>query len=556
MLFLRYRYIGGKQSRSPNKAGQGKNRNTNNQSVVKAAAYRSGEDLHREKTGEVAKYKNRANSILWTGIYGFSNAPRWTKDRQKLWNKVEAVETKKGSRQAREIVLAFPHEFDLETQKTMLADFISSNLTSRGMIADAAIHAPDKESDSRNYHAHILLTTRTIDQETSEFSNNKYGGRKWNDKALHKAWKTDWAVRVNRQFAEAGIDKEYDPATYRLIGVNKIPQKHEGRQANNQRRKGEETKLTKRNDLVAIANNKIETVRVCSDEEFLQSGDEAKAAYDAAIIDVIETLQEIHRLDNSNRRSVAPQPDEQNQTTEAAALEAIIADIEKTHGLEWLADIIEDYEKSSKRRRRPDKPDRQNDINDDTALGQSERSLLPTTSGSEQDAVQNTAELDAVATASTKLDNDPDLAEVVKPTDQPQQPKSDRPSSERAAIDIAYRETAKKPKPNQRKNPLKLYCSELVKIVDTSTPEIIANAYKNNDDFALECDRIIYSYMRSKGFTHEQIRKAMKRASPAMYRKSKVEADKYARRFNEWARKQQQKEEEHQRKKRRIRRRL
>ena len=44
-----------------------------------------------------------------------------------------------------------------------------------GVIVDAAIHAPhtDSGSDERNYHAHIMFTTRSIN-EYGDFSEKKY----------------------------------------------------------------------------------------------------------------------------------------------------------------------------------------------------------------------------------------------------------------------------------------------------------------------------------------------------------------------------------------------
>ena len=44
------------------------------------------------------------------------------------------------------------------------------------VIVDAVIHAPHTRggSDERNYHAHILFTSRQLDKDTGEFSKNKF----------------------------------------------------------------------------------------------------------------------------------------------------------------------------------------------------------------------------------------------------------------------------------------------------------------------------------------------------------------------------------------------
>ena len=47
----------------------------------------------------------------------------------------------------------------------MLDELCQNLVKKHGVIVDAAIHAPhtDGGSDERNYHAHIMFTTRAID---------------------------------------------------------------------------------------------------------------------------------------------------------------------------------------------------------------------------------------------------------------------------------------------------------------------------------------------------------------------------------------------------------
>ena len=88
-------------------------------------------------------------------------APQEWQDREKLWNAVEEVETAKGSRLAREFVVALPIELNREQQIELLRDFIRKQFVSDGMCADAAIH----DTDGHNPHAHILLTVRPLDEQ-------------------------------------------------------------------------------------------------------------------------------------------------------------------------------------------------------------------------------------------------------------------------------------------------------------------------------------------------------------------------------------------------------
>lgn len=554
MFFLRYRYIGGSKTKSANKAGKAKNKNSNNQSVVKAAAYRTGEKLTREKTGEIIDY-GRKGGILHTELMGFANAPAWVKNRSQVWNKIEAVETKANNRQAREIVLALPWEFDTETHKQLVRDFVSQNLTSRGMIADVAIHAPDKGGDPRNFHSHILLTTRTIDRQTGEFSDNKYGGRPWNNKALHDAWKVEWANAVNQEYLKQGFDKQIDPRSYQEQGTGKLPQRHEGRQAtNSRRRKGEVSINGDYNDLVREINQLSDAIKEMDDSGEWKTNSTARAKYERTLTKAKEKLEQLQVFKEEEQRF---------------------------------------FEEKKPNPPKPDKPDKEDTTEQDISLGQSKRSSQPTT-GEElgSDAVEKTdlpspweirrkarAYLRAGLSSSeisarliNQMDDSPETRALIKKVvehdarlqkqqekktqTQQQKPRSDRPSDEQEAIALARKAAKRKTNVEQVKNPVTVYRLKLAEISKTSSTESIAKSYKNLDDKALECDRIIYQYMRARGFNHEQIRKAMRQASPATYRKSKAQADKYARRFNEWAKKQRQIEEKKRQEKQRMKRRL
>ena len=65
----------------PVKRSEGRN-------AVAAAAYRSAERLHDERTGQVFDY-DRRSGVLHTEICAPDNAPTWATDRQSLWQAVE-----------------------------------------------------------------------------------------------------------------------------------------------------------------------------------------------------------------------------------------------------------------------------------------------------------------------------------------------------------------------------------------------------------------------------------------------------------------------------------
>ena len=83
------------------------------QSAVAAAAYRSGLIITDERTGVRHDY-SRKSGVIHSGILAPANTPEWMHDRAKLWNAVEAIETRKNSQLSREIQLSLPHELTPE----------------------------------------------------------------------------------------------------------------------------------------------------------------------------------------------------------------------------------------------------------------------------------------------------------------------------------------------------------------------------------------------------------------------------------------------------------
>nr|AFQ90324.1 MobA [Paracoccus aestuarii] len=78
----------------------------------------------------------------------------------------------------------------------------------RGMVADIALHAPGREGDARNHHAHILLTTREIGPEGFTTKN-----RDWNAKELLEGWREAWAQDTNRALERCGAHERVDHRT-------------------------------------------------------------------------------------------------------------------------------------------------------------------------------------------------------------------------------------------------------------------------------------------------------------------------------------------------------
>ena len=168
-------------------------------SSTAAAAYRAGERITDERTGQTFDYSRKAG-VLWKGIYAPANAPDWMQDRAKLWNAVEQHETRANARTARDFIVCIPHELDVEQGRRLVGDFVREQFARKGFVADAAIHAPGRGGDERNIHAHFLVTTRQF--ERGRFVEKK--DRTQNEKATLLHWREAWAKLANRHWSGPG----------------------------------------------------------------------------------------------------------------------------------------------------------------------------------------------------------------------------------------------------------------------------------------------------------------------------------------------------------------
>lgn len=129
-----------------------------NANAVALASYRSGEKLWDASMDMINNCrKDDKSAVLHNELFN-SNMM----NREQLWNAAELAENRKNSVVAREIEIALPIDIS-DTDKISLARDFSKYLSSRYKCAiDLAVHAPDADGDQRNYHAHILMTTREI----------------------------------------------------------------------------------------------------------------------------------------------------------------------------------------------------------------------------------------------------------------------------------------------------------------------------------------------------------------------------------------------------------
>lgn len=274
---------------------------TTGRTVVGAAAYMSCSEMTSQYDGIHHNY-TRKQGLVFEKVFLPENAPAEWSDREKLWNAVEAAETAKDSRLARQIILALPVELNNDQQIKLLSDYVQKFFVSDGMCADVAIH----DTDGSNPHAHIMLTLRPLDVNgkwqsktekeylcvkddeergftAAEFKDiqaegwekqypykvgkkkvymvpseaeahgyiraskypkcTRYGRQnpiceRWNSEEQLQLWRAAWAEAANKVLEQIGSEKRIDHRSHAERGLDEQPTIHEGVTARALEKKG------------------------------------------------------------------------------------------------------------------------------------------------------------------------------------------------------------------------------------------------------------------------------------------------------------------------------
>lgn len=176
------------------------------QSVVNSAAYISRTKLKDFEINKTFDYSKNKSPAIATKIIVPDISPSWAIDAEQLWNAVQKAEYKNKAQFARPLELNLPHQLSTDEMFEILQDFSKQAFVSQGMIAHVALHLPDVDNggDNRNYHAHILLTLRRVNEQG--FCGNKV--REWNKKSLLKEWRESWAIVCADKLRSLGFEQE------------------------------------------------------------------------------------------------------------------------------------------------------------------------------------------------------------------------------------------------------------------------------------------------------------------------------------------------------------
>jgi ATP-dependent exoDNAse (exonuclease V) alpha subunit len=207
-------------------------------SAVSAAAYRAGERIKDERTGRTYDHSGRRDvlhkEIMLPNRFAAENMA-WAKDRGNLWNTAEGAERRSAARTAREYLVALPPELSPQARINLVKGFSRELVERYGFALDIAIHAPRNYpgSDPRNFHAHLLATTREVTptglgaKTTLEWSDTKRReiglGRAVGELLFVRE---RWAMTANAALEQEHVNARIDHRTLKAQGIDREPKPH------------------------------------------------------------------------------------------------------------------------------------------------------------------------------------------------------------------------------------------------------------------------------------------------------------------------------------------
>lgn len=341
-----------------------------------AAAYRAAAVIHDERTGETHDYRNKRGVIDTMCVYDTGDNTHEFLDREQVWNAAELAEKRKDARTAREIVVAIPAELS-EYDRRLVGNSFGLWLSKRfGVVADIAIHEPNKDGDERNYHAHIMITTRKAKLENGKVILGDKSDLELSDRELRKRYGADasgrkfineirkqWADGVNNVLEKKGIDARIDHRSHAARGLQELPSIKMGVAATAMERRGEVSDRGEINRAIKAANaqyretkHELEQVQAQENDRITQQIANTDRDIDGADQNIAGTKQRIDEVKRDierrkqqsastdfnaeTTRSIAAHGDQRDQTRieQDASGFGLVQDGRETHGQGTVGD--------------------------------------------------------------------------------------------------------------------------------------------------------------------------------------------------------------------------
>lgn len=217
-------------------------------SAVAAAAYRAASRLADERLGRAHDFRAKAGVVHSEILLPEGTPERW-RDREVLWNEVEAREVRRDAQLAREVEFAIPRELSKADGIGLAREFVAREFVAKGMVADLNVHWDVGEDGQAKPHAHVMLSLRAAGLDGFGVK-----VRDWNTTEQLVAWREAWAEHANRRLAELGIEARIDARALKDQGLVFEPQNKVGAAGARREARGEAAERADEHRAIARRN--------------------------------------------------------------------------------------------------------------------------------------------------------------------------------------------------------------------------------------------------------------------------------------------------------------
>lgn len=249
-----------------------------------AGSYITSGDLYDPRTQQRFNYK-RKRGTLHSEIV-LPDCVAAPLDSQTLWATAELSEARKDAVVARQFILALPHEISAGARIELTRAFSKFVAEEHGVAVEFAIHAPPRDGDQRNFHAHVLFTSRRakfIDGIFALGEKTRELDVKSTSSECVKKFRGQWEKLVNDSLSAAGSEARIDLRSHldraeERGGLVLAPAKHLGPAAAAAKRRDRRPRAQRVNEEILRARSDlIEVNRALKNE--LQSLPAAAASH-------------------------------------------------------------------------------------------------------------------------------------------------------------------------------------------------------------------------------------------------------------------------------------
>jgi len=174
--------------------------------------------IHDPRIAKTHDYRRKgADDVLASGLIG------WSGSAESLAQTMSLAEKRGDACEGRSVILAVPHELNVEQSVELVAEWCHSLNRRHGVACAWAVHLPDERGDERNVHAHVVVTGRRSDggklgEKARELDDRRAGP------AAIEQWRADWGHLAERALQRAGISQNVDMRSWsRRLEADGIP---------------------------------------------------------------------------------------------------------------------------------------------------------------------------------------------------------------------------------------------------------------------------------------------------------------------------------------------